>query len=325
MQISLVILALALLGGSITGCGAEADRKPMPSFLERDAGVEDPNLAAPVVEHIFGVIPKASAPLVIPYDVVSLKGRVPGAKDLHIEGVGNPLVLPVYSDGSFCIDVDGLTQGSHEIVLYGQSTTGYSPETIVSVEVDPSAPQPEPVVTDNVLTCGARHPFACEGAPEICGNGTSDDCDSLVDDQDPDCSSCVDDAYDVGGAGVQANDAFDTAPAISAGYQDGLQVCPRDEDYYKISVAAGQTMHIRVSLSYPSPHLYAQVMPDNLSGTAVVSKEISDTGQGTLLQHCVPSGYGGDFRIRVFGLNGESNGYSLSVTLEDTGGCAPFN
>lgn len=305
------------------GCGASVDPQKLPSFLERDGGVHDFDLSAPVIEHVFGVIPNATSLLVIPYDVVSIKGRVPGASDLHVEGVGNPLVVPIYSDGSFCVDVDGLTEGSYNIVLYGQSSTGYSSESTVAVEVDPSAPQPNPVITDTVLTCGGRHPFACDGALEICNNGVSDDCDSLIDDEDPDCSSCVDDAYDQGG-GIQANDAFDTAPGISQGYQQGLQICPRDEDYYKVAVAAGQTLNVRVSLSYPSPHLYAQIMPNNLSGTAVVSKEIVDTGQGTLLQHCVQPGQGGEFRIRVFGLNGQSNGYSLLVDVQDTGGCSPL-
>lgn len=323
MQISVRNLSWLSLVGIMMGCGASVDRDMTPSFLKNDGGVQDPDLAAPVVDHIFGVIPKASTPTVIPYDVVSLKGSVPGASELHVEGVGNPLVVPVYSDGSFCVDVDGLTQGSYSIVLYGQSSAGYSPETTVLVDVDSEAPQPTPVVTDDVLTCGGRHPFSCDGVPEICNNGTSDDCDSLVDNEDPECSSCVDDAYDQGGA-IQANDAFDTAPGIAQSFQDNLQVCPRDEDYYKIAVSPGQTLSVRVSLSYASPHLYAQIMPSNLSGTAVVSKEVSDTGQGTLLKYCVPSGQGGDFRIRVFGLNGESNGYSLLINIEDTGGCAPL-
>ena len=55
----------------------------------------------------------------------------------------------------------------------------------------------------------------CVPTEEICDNGTDEDCDGLIDDDDPDCAPCTDEDED--GYCYEMNDCDDSASWINPG------------------------------------------------------------------------------------------------------------
>jgi len=315
MKIALAsLVAIPLAVGAGLGCGAQADRPnrdsmlpPPPEFVQQELVT----LESPQLSHLFGLPPESPQPFVIPYSVVSLKGTSPGATDVLIEGAGNTThkVLP---GGVFCVDVSGLNPDLYTFSITGYDGRGYSAPLSVQVEIDPNAPPPQPIFTEEVETCLGRPPTSCPNLIEICDNGINDNCNSLVDDEDPQCVSCYDDSFDVGG-GAQQNDSGPQATRIELDRSYDLALCPGDEDFFVMpGVRSGQTVVAAIGLDYPFPTLYAQILsPTN----AVVAYAPINETTPVSLTYTVKPGQDGDYRVRVYGVNSDNNNYNLRLSV----------
>ncbi|NIN94816.1 MAG: hypothetical protein GTO49_07515, partial [Anaerolineae bacterium] len=80
------------------------------------------------------------------------------------------------------------------------------------------------------VDCDDTDPAVNPDAAEVCDNGIDDDCDGLIDADDPDCVVCTDadgDSYAIEGGGCGSIDCDDTDPAINPG---AAEVCDNGVD-----------------------------------------------------------------------------------------------
>jgi hypothetical protein len=97
----------------------------------------------------------------------------------------------------------------------------------------------------NANDCNDGNGLVSPSAAETCADGLDNDCDDALDCDDSDCdgdtactaSECPDD-------GFEENDNIDGAAAITAGMIDGLISCDGDDDFFSISLAAGDELII---------------------------------------------------------------------------------
>ncbi|RMD83171.1 MAG: hypothetical protein D6815_07295, partial [Candidatus Dadabacteria bacterium] len=75
--------------------------------------------------------------------------------------------------------------------------------------------------------CDDQDPAVHPGVPEVCGNGTDDECDGLADCDDPDCQAQIDTDGDGYLGGTCGSDCNDTDPAVHPG---ATEVCDNAQD-----------------------------------------------------------------------------------------------
>ncbi len=282
-------MGFVLLGVVVgAACKTSVNHEGTTSFLP-DAGSATPP-ATPVLDPL---------PDTIPYTVATLRGRAPDAKRVIVEGGANPSASSVLPDGTFCVDVPTPNPGSYMFQVFAQNDVGLlsNGSAMVTVAFDPSAP---PIT--GAMTCGGADPAGCAGSVEICGNGRDDDCNGLIDDRDPACVTCPDDA-------LEPNDST-SAPRITPGRYDNLQVCPNNPDYYGVLLHDGETIIAHIYFSTAAGNLDLELL--DTDGTTALERSTSVTDD-EMVMHTVATG--GVYWLHVFGTGGAANTYSLDVQV----------
>ncbi len=274
---------------ALIACGGPSVSGLDSSFsLEPDGGV----VALPA--------PEVEAPSVrIPYSVVTVRGRASGRR-VFIEGGRNPVkvdILPL--DGTFCADVPLYPSAEHRLLVYAQDASGrLSPQAgPFGVAQDPGAPR---IV--NAATCTGADPAGCASAVEICGNNRDDDCNSLVDEQDPTCRTCQDDL-------LEENDDVH-APRVDPGRYENLSVCPGDEDWFGIYLRRNEVLSARVFFRHANGNLDLGLYGIDRQRVLVRSESLTDDEQ---LTHTATAA--GQFVLRVFGDANTANDYTLELDV----------
>ena len=235
----------------------------------------------------------------VPYTVATLRGAT-DARRVFVEGPGNPISMTVLPDGSFCVDVAMPTPGPYVFRVIAQGDDGQlSDPAVVNVQFDPSAP-----AIANAQTCSGADPAGCAGSMEICGNNRDDDCNNLIDDQDPACASCVDDA-------LEPNDG-PNSPRIDPNRYDGLVLCPGDPDYYGLFTQKPARITARLFFTHDVGDLDGDLIA--LDGVMPVARATSTNNDESLTYTATASG---EYQLLVFGGAGVSNTYALDVEVED--------
>lgn len=285
----------ALVFAAITtaGCLEPAVERP-------DAGGGSPFVDPPKV------VPPPEAPVVDPiaarqpYPVITLRG-LSEAKRIVVEGAGNPKIVPTLPGGMFCVDVPTPAAGAYVLQVFAQAADGQlsASPTTVNVEHDPGAP-----AIPGASTCAGADPAGCVATTEDCNNGRDDDCDGLRDAQDPQCATCDDDDLE--------NNDDTTAPQVDPRRFDGLQLCPDDPDYYKLSANAGQTITARAFFVHSAAgdldlHLLAA------DGVQVLDRSTS-TSNDEMVTHTASTS--GSFFVLVFSDPAGTNTYALDLKVE---------
>ncbi len=97
----------------------------------------------------------------------------------------------------------------------------------------------------NADDCNDGNGLVSPAAAESCGDGLDNDCDGDLDCDDSDCdgdSACT--ASECPDDGFEENDDIASASSITAGMIDGLVSCEGDDDFFAISLAAGDALII---------------------------------------------------------------------------------
>ena len=112
---------------------------------------------------------------------------------------------------------------------------------------------------------------------------------------------------------LEPNDARTSARAVSPGTFSGLGSCPMNEDWYAVSIGAGQTLDVNVAFAHAEGDIDIQLY--NSSGATVVSSVTATDDEALSLQ----SSAGGTYTLRVYlyADTGSSPGnvYDLSLSL----------
>ncbi len=119
-----------------------------------------------------------------------------------------------------------------------------------------------------------------------------------IEDGAPQPVGCLDDDFE---------DNDDAASAVSvSGAEGDLMICSGDDDYYRVTVASGQSVTVRIAFNHSDGDLDLAVFQNDGhttvgSSTSVQSSEsVTVTGPGT-------------FVVRVYGYQGAQGAYSLSL------------
>ncbi|MFT3926518.1 MAG: hypothetical protein QM778_28495 [Myxococcales bacterium] len=213
-----------LLPFAASGCDPAKDDKPF-QFLPPGDDAGPGSVRAPIFSN--------EMPALTPYPILPLRGTVPAnelgnqyAQYVFIEGLGDPRVAYAIG-GNFCLEVP-LKPGQYHVSARAQDRFGQTSEiTRFSVAYDPSAPR-----VPNLRNCeGQDDLWGCDPKREDCSNGKDDDCDGLVDGNDPSCGRpCGYDALEP----VEGD-----VTEVESGYYDNLKLCS-ELDSYAFSVRFDQ-------------------------------------------------------------------------------------
>jgi hypothetical protein len=283
-------IAAVALCAAMAGCQDPDPGRPDSGTLFDDAGGMVIAPPAPVLDDV---------PPRVPWPLVTLRGRALEARRVLVEGGGNPLGTSVLPDDSFCIDVPLPAAADFELSVRSQNDGGARSEAaaLVHVTFDPAAP-PIPGAT----TCGGGDPAGCPSATELCENMRDDDCDGLIDDRDPGCATCTDDA-------LEPNDGAG-APRIEPGRYDALRACPADEDWYGVHLEAGETLTAQIYFSHATADLDLHILAAD--GAVLARSETVTDDEAAMVSATAE----GDVWVRVFAAGEPAAGYVLSVAVE---------
>jgi len=276
--------ALSLL----LACGGPKVDRPDAAFIFDDAGTEPPT--TPRLDEV---------PVLVPWPVVTVRGRVDQGERVMVQGVENPLVTSVLpASGEFCIDVPLRSPGSFDLSFRAQGEGGdFSAPAMATVQFDPSAPE-----IPGATTCSGGDPRGCSGSAEICDNFRDDDCNGFTDDRDPACQTCEDDFF-------EPNDTT-PAPMIEVGRHDGLKACGDDGDYYAFELEAGATILARIFFSHSGGDIDLFLIGPG--GSTLTSSESSDDDESLMFT----SDTGGLHHVYVVGATTlVDNEYVLDVSV----------
>lgn len=109
----------------------------------------------------------------------------------------------------------------------------------------------------------------------------------------------------------EPNDARDAASAIGDGTFTGLRVCEGDVDWYAFQVGAGDSLEINLGFTHAQGNLDMELLDPNNERFGVST---SNSDNERIFAENLP--LSGTYRLRVFGVEGASNDYSLQVTLQ---------
>lgn len=278
-------LPLAVL--SVVGCGDPyVDDSSRGGLFESDAGAGPPP-DEPQLQ---------TQSAVQPYSVFTLNGKAFGRR-IYVEGAGNRHTYGVLSDGSFCADVPLPAPGAYELYVRVQATDGQVSEPAGPVRVvwDENAVPPA-----GAVTCSGSDPQGCAGSFEICNNGRDDDCNNLIDDQDPRCAVCQDDD-------LEENDSS-SSPRIPVNRSYDLQLCAGDEDWFAVYLEAGETVDASIRFTHSEGDLNLELYDDD--GQTVLGRSSSLTDVETVSHTATTAS---DVQVRVFGSPITSNPYRLEL------------
>lgn len=280
-------IALVLLA-TLGACSVEVEPRTPSVFDEPDGGAglppPPPTLDAVSVR--------------VPWPVIPLSGRAPGAQRILIEEGGRTLTDRVFPDGTFCVDAPLEVPGLFTFVVWAQDPDGRFSEraATLSVVFDPAAPPPA-----GAALCDGSDPAECTGT-ELCGNGIDDDCNGAADDLDQACASCPPDA-------LEPNDGSDS-PRIEPGVYAGLEICPGDRDVHPIALRSGEELRASIAFTHEDGNLDLRLV-DLAHGRTVTTREGTEDGES--LRHAVTQD--GWYALEVYGRDGARNGYSLEVEV----------
>lgn len=282
-------LALAASLAIVTACGEPSVSGPDGGSTGIDTGPTSPPPARPTVE---------ATPARLPYAVITLRGRADG-KRIIVEGGGNPIASTLLPDGTFCVDVPLRTPGDYALSLFAQSADGQISEATgpIAVTFDPAAPG-----VPGSETCSGGDPAGCPGSQEICDNNRDDDCNSLVDERDPQCASCTDDV-------LEPNDD-PSAPRIDPGRYESLRICPANEDYYGLFARADEEVDVRLFFVHAQGNLDLHLLGTDRRRILARSTSLDDDEALTFTATT-----SGQLQLRVFSDSGASNSYTLDVRV----------
>jgi hypothetical protein len=108
--------------------------------------------------------------------------------------------------------------------------------------------------------------------------------------------------------GFERNNTLATAAALGAGTQDGLMVCPGDDDYFSVASSAGT---FRASIQFI--HAQGDLDMELLSASGSVLSSSTGSGDSETVQADLSSDQ--TVTVHVYGYSGASNRYSLSIVL----------
>lgn len=281
---------LSLCALLLAGCGdPEPSRDIGGGLFEIDGGVA-PAPNPPLVDPL---------PAVQPYGVLTLRGSAEGRR-LFVEGSGNPLTVGIEPGGGFCADIPLPSPGTYEISVRVQAEDGQLSDWAgpFVITYDPRA-TPIP----GAATCTGADPAGCSEAFEICGNGKDDDCNSLIDEQDPRCAPCVDDP-------LEPNDEVGSPRIPVDRAYDDLAACPGDPDWFGIGLETGQTLAATIRFSHAEGDLDLELVAPNRRDLLADSRSFEDVEQ--LTYTATTSGV---HHLHVFGSSITSNTYRLELQV----------
>jgi hypothetical protein len=116
-------------------------------------------------------------------------------------------------------------------------------------------------------------------------------------------SSCSDDSF-------EPNNSRSAAKAVTSGQQLQAKICPNNEDYFKITVAAGRGIDARITFQHAAGDLDLELLGPTGQRVAISegttdSERVAATGLAA-----------GDYTLRVYGYAGAGGAYTLSVTVQ---------
>ncbi|MCK6550737.1 hypothetical protein L6R52_33175 [Myxococcota bacterium] len=284
-----LIVPLAALAALTLACGEPSVSGPDGGSTGIDSGPTSPPPAKPTVD---------ATPARTPYAVLTLRGRAEGRRVI-VEGGGNPIASTLLPDGSFCVDVPLRAPGDYALSVFAQAADGQISDAAgpIAVTFDPAAPG-----IPGGETCSGADPAGCPGTQEICDNNRDDDCNSLVDERDPDCASCTDDV-------LEPNDD-PSAPRIDPGRYEGLRICPANEDYYGLFLRTGERADVRLFFVHAQGNLDLHLLGTDRRRVVARSTSLDDDESLTFTATTT-----GQLPLRVFSDDGASTTYTLDVRV----------
>ena len=234
-----------------------------------------------------------------PYSIVTVRGLATGRRVI-LEGGSNPVASAIVPDGSFCVDMELPGPGTYNFSAYAQNDQGLLSDMPADIEVvfDPSSP-----AIANAQTCDGSDPAGCAMETEICDNGRDDDCNNLIDDNDPACTSCVDDA-------LEPNNTSG-APRIEIDRYDNLRICPNDPDYYGIYLKEAEKLTARLYFDHSFGNIDMQLLL--AEDDSILERSNTSTDDESL---SYTSSSAGEYRLFIYSDEGANNPYSLELSVE---------
>lgn len=280
--------ALVIVLG-LAACGEPSvDRPDGGPLFEIDAGFVTPS------------VPRwARVDKLTPYDIATLRGTSDAKRVVIFGGPGGPIAQTVLPDGSFCVDVRLPGPGTYIFDMVGLGTSGLASDKseIIQVVYDTNAAQ-----IPDATTCNGSHPDMCE-AFEICGNGRDDDCNNLVDENDPTCAVCTDDA-------LEPNDE-PSAPQIDPGRLEDLTLCPSDLDYYGVFANTGETISAQIFFQHAEGNL--DLILYGVDGQTVLEQSLTQTDDEMITFTATTTGV---HPLSVVAEGGVANIYVLELVVQ---------
>jgi hypothetical protein len=172
---------------------------------------------------------------------------------------------------------------------------------MTSVTQDNSAAQPaNPTCSGNQGQCAAH---------EICDNKIDDNCDGLIDQCDPECNGCVDDAY-------EPNDTAYEAPMISPGSHSGLKICPCRSDWFSFLLTKGQNLTVTVNFTgSPTIDLDIKLYKDSDAQMNIDNPVASSTGTTSREMFTYSAADDGTYDLKVFLYAGDQTTYTIDYSV----------
>ncbi len=120
-----------------------------------------------------------------------------------------------------------------------------------------------------------------------------------VADGEPSTPECQDDPY-------EDNDTPTQAKSLDEGTYPGLEICTDDEDYYQVELPSGQRLEVQISFDHNEGDLDLALYRDGEQ--VAISQGVEDT-------ETVSADEPGTYLIRVYGYQGASASYILSIAM----------
>ncbi len=282
--------AAGLIAVVVCGCDPEVNRPDVGGLFEPDMQVTP--LTRPTIS-AFGM----AAGVRVPYELVNLTGRSDGAR-VFIEGASNRLVATVNPDGTFCIDVPLPMIGRYNFSAVAHKEGAVS-EPSVALEVERSDQAP---LVPGASTCSGADPAGCRGEIEVCGDMRDNDCNGLIDENDPTCATCTDDLF-------ERNDDIN-APRVEPGTFPDLQICPGSPDYFGVFAQTGDTITAQISFQHTEGNLDLELIGLDRMSVVQESKTLMNT---ELITHT--ASISGEFKVRILADPGVANSYELNLNV----------
>lgn len=293
--------ALIGLATAVIACDPTVELPDGSFTLLRDAGL-DPPPAAPLV---------TPPPPNTPYDLLTLRGTAQGRRVI-ISGTWtdaadkvhslNPEAVTLGIGGQFCADLRLPEQAvySFQVQAYGADNQVGAPlAEPIRVRYDQAAP-----ALPSEMTCAGVRTQGCAGTVEICDDDRDNDCNGLVDEDDPVCRTCTDDLF-------EPNNGPD-APRIQPGVYTQMQICPGNPDYYGVYLSEGERLLVQATFTHAEGDLDLDLI--GVDQETVLTRSATTEGTETVNWTATANGV---HVVRVYGNQTTANGYILRVEIFD--------